>query len=177
MRWHDHGALREVIEKSQLSSASGVGLFRAIAGEEAHFIIQSKDLGGNNKIDNEARFDVYLSLIDSDNLSVLLGSLEYVGNGQHLVKYTCFVSGDYVLVVQDKAGDNIAGSPFRVAVGPAAMSGPHSRVVGQGLVSGMAGEVAEVRVLGRDKYDNPVNQDYGFSVVYHTIVVEERNDA
>ena len=139
------------------SSASGVGLSRAIAGEEAQFIIQSKDLGGNNKIDNEARFDVYLSLIDSDNLSVLLGSLEYVGNGKHLVKYTCFVSGDYALVVQDKAGENIAGSPFRVAVGPAAMSGPHSLVLGQGLVSGMAGEVAEVRVLGRDKYDNSVN--------------------
>ena len=134
-----------------------MGLSRAIAGEEAHFIIQSKDLGGNNKIDNEARFDVYLSLIDSDNLSVLLGSLEYVGNGQHLVKYTCFFSGIYALVVQDKAGENIAGSPFRVAVGPAAMSGPRSLVVGQGLVSGVAGEVAEVRVLGRDKYDNPVN--------------------
>ena len=83
-----------------------MGLSRAIAGEEAHFIIQSKDLGGNNEIDNEARFDVYLSLIDSDNLSVLLGSLEYVGNGKHLVKYTCFVSGDYALVVQDKAGEN-----------------------------------------------------------------------
>jgi hypothetical protein len=98
-----------------------------------------------------------MSLIDSDDSSVLLGRVEYVGNGQHLVKYTCFVGGEYALVVQDKTGENIAGSPFRVTVGPAAMSGPHSLFVGQGLVSGVAGKIAEVRVLGPDKYDNPVN--------------------
>jgi hypothetical protein len=139
------------------STANGVGLSRAIAGEEAHFIIQSKDLGGNIQSNNGARFDVYLSLINSDDLRVVFGHHEDMGDGQHFVKYICYVSGEYALVVQDKTGENIAGSPFRVAVGPSAMSGPHSIVVGQGLLSGMAGEIAEVRVIGRDKYQNRVN--------------------
>ena len=110
------------------SSASGLGIQRARAGEEATFIIQSKDEGGNSKVEDEALFDVHLVLVErsitplsldfSDDEVVVTRSQEFVGDGQYLVEYTCFVSGEYVLHVRDREGRTSLGSPFRVTVDP-----------------------------------------------------------
>lgn len=143
---------------SLVSSASGVGLSRATAGEEAQFIIQSKDEGGNNKVNDEAHFDVSLFLIgsDDDDEVEVIGTTSFIDNGQYLVSYTAYVSGQYALVV-DETGENMHGSPFSVVVSPNVMSGPHSIVDGDGLVSGVVGETNQVRVEGRDRYNNTVH--------------------
>jgi len=141
---------------SLVSSASGVGLSRATAGEEAQFIIQAKDEGGNNKVNDEAHFDVSLILVDSDDLVEVIGTTSFIGNGQYLVSYTAYVSGQYALVV-DETGENMHGSPFSVVVSPNVISGPHSIVEGQGLVGGVVGETIQVRVQGRDRYNNPIH--------------------
>ena len=72
------------------------------------------------------------------------GSSEFIGDGRYLVKYTCFVSGKYMMHVRDSNGQGIAGSPFAVQCSPAEMSAMNSIVLGQGLVGGVAGEVAPI---------------------------------
>ena len=151
------------------SSATGLGIRRSRAGEETSFVIQAKDKGGNSKGEDHAFFDVFLVLtkrspipananaIDEDEVIVVAGSQEFIGDGQYLSKYTCYVSGEYALYVRNDVGEGITGSPFHVTVDPADMSAPHSLIVGNGVHSGMAGELAEVRVYGRDKYGNFVN--------------------
>jgi len=140
---------------STVSSASGVGLSRTTAGEEAQFIIQAKDDGGNNKVNDDAHFDVSLSRVDSDDEIEVIGTTSFIGNGQYLVSYTAFISGQYTLVVSDENGESINGSPLIVS--PNVMSGPHSIVEGQGLVSGVVGETNQVKVQGRDQYNNAVH--------------------
>ena len=140
---------------STVSSASGVGLSQATAGEEAQFVIQAKDGGGNDKVNDDAHFDVSLSLIGSDD--EVIGTTSFIGSGQYLVSYTTFVSGQYNLVVSDENGESIHGSPFSVVVSPNVMSGPYSIVDGDGLVSGVVGETNQVRVQGRDRYLNLVH--------------------
>ena len=159
------------------SLARGDGLVRATAGEEQHFFIQSRDLVGNDKIDDEAQFfDVRLTLSDSENDVEVIGTYKFVGSGQYVVNYTCFVSGDYTMHIQDVAGVNVAGSPFLVAVAPAVMSGPHSLVVGQGLLSGVAGDLAEVRVYGRDQYMNSVSHSVAIIEMTMTLTSRHQSD-
>jgi len=138
---------------SKVSSASGAGLSRATAGEEAQFNIQAKDEGGNNKVNDDAQFDVRLSRVDSDDEIDVIGTTSFIGNGQYLVSYTAFFSGQYTLVV-DETGENMHGRS--VVISPNVMSGPHSTVEGQGLVSGVVGDTNQVRVQGRDRYNNSV---------------------
>ena len=149
------------------TSASSAGLSLVTAGKEVEFVIQEKDFGGNNKGEYNAQFNVFLQLVGSVNPSVELGSIAYVGNGQHLVKYTCLVSGEYILSVQDQFGSNIDNSPFRVTVAPSTMSAPHSLVIGQSLTGGVAGAVAELRVIGRDRYENRV--DHAVEIIDMTL--------
>ena len=160
---------------SIVSSASGVGLSRATAGEEAHFIIQSKDDGGNNKVNDDAHFDVSLSLIGNDDEVEVIGTASFIGNGQYLVPYTAFVSGQYTLVVSDENGESINGSPFSVRVYPNVLSGPHSIVEGDGLVSGVVGEINQVRVQGRDRYNNPVH--YATEIIEKNMTLTSRHQS
>lgn len=158
------------------SAARGEGLSRATAGEEQHFVIQSKDVVGNDKMDHEEQsFDVRLILGDSNDEVEVIGTYNFIGGGQYLVNYACYKSGDYVMRVRDTDGVDIAGSPFQVTVAPAAMSGPHSLVAGQGLLSGVAGDLAEVRVYGRDKYMNSVS--HSVEVIEMTMTLTSRHQS
>jgi hypothetical protein len=158
------------------SSARGEGLSRATAGEEQYFVIQSKDHVGNDRIDSEAQlFYVRLTLDDIGDEVEVVGTHSFVGYGQYMVNYTCYISGDYTMHVRDTAGVDIAGSPFHVTVAPTAMSGPHSIVVGQGLLSGLAGELAELRVYGRDKYMNSVRNSV--DVIEMTMTLTSRHQS
>ncbi|KAL7553689.1 hypothetical protein ACHAWF_017014 [Thalassiosira exigua] len=171
------------------SSASGSGISRATAGREANFIIQSKDDGGNSKLKDEAKFYVQMVLVeraeapaglgdtsDQDEL-VVSSTQEFTGNGQYLVKYTCSVTGQYLLHVRNDRDEEIVGSPFDVLVTPAAMSAPHSLVIGQGLVSGVAGEVAEVRVYGRDRFHNFVAHTDSVEKLEMSLVLHSRHQS
>ncbi|EED87174.1 hypothetical protein THAPSDRAFT_263820, partial [Thalassiosira pseudonana CCMP1335] len=80
------------IFSGSFSSASGLGLYRAKAGEEATFIIQSKDGGGNNKVKDDASFPLEATVVDNKN-------------GTYTVNYNPGVSGLYFLFV------NINSSP------------------------------------------------------------------
>lgn len=162
---------------SEKSSARGDGLSRAVAGEEQHFFILSKDIVGNDKLDDSAQsFDVHLILGDVDDDVVVKGTHKFVGNGQYMIYYTCYISGDYVMHVKDIVGVDISGSPFHVTVSPALMSGPHSIVAGQGLRKGVAGELAEVRVLGRDKYMNSVSHSVDIIEMTMTLTSRHQSD-
>ena len=73
-------------------------------------------------MEDEALFDVYLVLVErsitplsldfSDDEVVVTRSQEFVGDGQYLVAYTCFVSGEYVLHVRDSGEEDITGRHF-----------------------------------------------------------------
>jgi hypothetical protein len=77
--------------------------------------------------------------------------------------------------IRDTDGVDIAGSPFQVTVAPAAISGPHSLVSGQGLLRGVAGDLAEVRVYGRDKYMNSVS--HSVEVIELTMTLTSRHQS
>jgi len=160
---------------STVSSASGIGLSSATAGEEAQFIIQSKDDGGNNKVNDDAHFDVSLSLIGSDDEVEVIGTTSFIGNGQYLVSYTAYVSGQYTLVVSDETRESINGSPFSVVVSPNVMSSVHSIVEGEGLGSGVVDKVNQVRVQGRDRYNNPIH--YATETVEMSLALTSRHQS
>ncbi|KAL7444122.1 hypothetical protein ACHAXM_009872 [Skeletonema potamos] len=153
---------------AETSVATGVGLRRAQAGVPASFIIQSKDEGGNNKVQDEALFNVTLTLVerasipvgleifgaDATDEVVVTGAQSYIENGQHLIQYTCFEAGRYDLHINDLKGNSIAGSPFSVHVIPGQLSGSHSIITGQGIVKGVAGQMSQVTVFPKDFYQN-----------------------
>lgn len=118
-----------------------------------------------------------LTLGDIEDGVEVVGTHSFVGNGQYMVNYTCYISGDYTMHIRDNAGVDIAGSPFHVTVAPAAMSGPHSLVVGQGLLSGLAGELAEMRVYGRDKYMNSVSHSVDVIEMTMTLASRHQNES
>jgi hypothetical protein len=126
-------------------------------------------------VEYDAQFNVFLQHAGSANPSVV-GSLSYIGNGQHLVKYTCLVSGEYVLTVQDQSGSNIANSPFHVTVAPSTMNSPNSLVIGQSLTTGgVAGVVADLRVIGRDRYMNRV--DHAVEIIDMTMLLTSHHQS
>ena len=166
-------------------STTGLGLQSAKAGIESTFIIQPKDEGGNNIVNDDVIFDVHLVLIkrsfrplgfDSSSTNddeVIIGTQEFLGDGKYLAKYTCYVSGDYLLYVKDSEGYDVMGSPFSVEVVPSEMSAQHSLIVGQGTTNGVAGSLAEVRVHARDKYGNFVQDNS--EIVEMTLSLRQRH--
>ncbi len=153
---------------AETSVATGAGLKRAQAGMEASFSIQSKDAGGNNKVQDDAVFNVTLTLVNraqvpvgmemySTNTTrevVLTGMQSFVKEGQYLIQYTCFEAGSYNLYINDHHGNRIIGSPFSVRVIPGQLSGAHSIITGDGIIQGSAGQMAPVRMFPRDAYRN-----------------------
>lgn len=154
---------------AETSVATGAGLRRAQAGVEASFSIQSKDAGGNDKIQDDAIFNVTLTLVEraqvpvgmemystnttSDEV-VLTGMQSFIKEGQYLIQYTCFEAGLYDLLINDYQGNRIAGSPFSVHVIPGQLSGVHSIIAGDGIYQGSAGQMSPVRVFPHDAYQN-----------------------
>ena len=150
------------------SVATGVGLMRAQAGVQASFSIQSKDAGGNDKVQDDAMFNVTLTLVErpkapfgiemystnSTNEVVVTGTQSFIEEGQYLIQYTCFEAGQYDLMIKDFHGNSIAGSPFSVHVAPGQLSGTQSIMAGDGILKGIAGHISPVLVFPRDAYQN-----------------------
>jgi len=157
---------------AETSVATGVGLMRAQAGVRASFSIQSKDEGGNNKDQDEALFNVTLTLVERASIPVgmeiyganatdevvVTGTQSFIEEGRYLIQYTCFEAGQYSLHINDFKGNSIAGSPFSVHVMPGQLSGSHSVITGEGVVKGVAGQISHVTVFPRDAYQNFITE-------------------
>ena len=153
---------------AETSAATGVGLSTAVAGVESSFVVQSKDAGGNNKVQDEALLNVTLTLVEraiipsgmlmyAANVTdevVVEGRVSFVDDGQYLIHYTCFEAGVYDLTISDYQGKNIAGSPFKIHVSPGPLSGDHSIITGDGTFKGVAGRISDIKVFPRDANQN-----------------------
>lgn len=175
------------IFSGSFSSASGFGLYRAKAGEEATFIIQSKDSGGNNKVKDDASFVVELQLVErtpppvgftadlefDDEKVIGEGTVEYSRDGQYVVKYNVTASGVYLIHVRDDKGDDISGSPFTVNVSPSTMSAKHCIIDGD--EEGVAGSLTLLRVYARDRFGNFVSNTV--ELVEMTLALQSRHQS
>lgn len=175
------------IFSGSFSSASGLGLYRAKAGEEATFIIQSKDGGGNNKVKDDASFVVELQLVErtpppvgftadlefDDEKVIGEGTVEYSRDGQYVVKYNVTASGVYLIHVRDDKGDDISGSPFTVNVSPSTMSAKHCIIDGD--EEGVAGSLTLLRVYARDRFGNFVSNTV--ELVEMTLALQSRHQS
>ncbi len=79
------------------TTAYGKGLYSAIAGEVASFIVQVKDEAGNNRLGDEDSLAAYL--VPPGNADYVKGHVEPLGEGSYNVSYTSNVSGDHTLAV------------------------------------------------------------------------------
>ena len=122
--------------KGNNSTASGKGLYHAVAGIIDHFIVQAKDEYDNRKTVPGDDFVVRLDY-DADGTHaannrpngtfVANGTVSYVGGGRYACQYNATISGDYKLSVT-LDGKHIHGSPFSPYVEPN-VADPHVTVV------------------------------------------------
>jgi hypothetical protein len=151
------------------TTATGTGLTSAIAGREAEFIIQSRDLTGNPRDSSTDTFTVLLTMnslssrpADYDTMiddlwgsaATVTGVVTYTSNGQYRVNYNATVSGTYTMDVKESDGSHISGSPFSPVVTPNVASGTESGIHGTGTRTGVAGSTALVEVYTRDVFGN-----------------------
>lgn len=152
--------------------ASGPGLLGTTAGVTTYFDIHPRDEYRNKRLARAADdlFTVHLRLRDIDEdterpLSDGFGAEFFEGKVAwdpeeytFHVEYTPELSGTYDLEVRLRTGvatfRDIVGSPFRVEVAPAKLSGITSDIWGTGVSSGTAGETFPFNVRGRDLHYN-----------------------
>jgi len=155
------------------SVASGAGLSSAMAGVEASFVVEARDLEGNTReFADGAGFVGVLTMVtvstrphDFDQMvNSNWGSSEVVNcvsvhsggtDGLYTLSYNATISGDYSLAVTSVTDNQpISGSPFSVTVVPNVASGTESIITGSGTRTGTAGVLEPIEIYLRDVFDN-----------------------
>jgi hypothetical protein len=175
--------VRDGPPRASNSSATGLGLTHAVAGDIATFVVQAIDYRGNHKTVDDSVVKVVVTgqgpndgvvvnpstthTVTTRNLnasSVVNGTIRYIGGGKYQCTYNATVSGTNTLdiTLDDKP---IHGSPFKPVVVHSAAYAATSVATGDGLCvssythqrgrwSCVAGRVAPVHIQARDRYGN-----------------------
>jgi hypothetical protein len=116
------------------TTAMGLGLVHAVAGQETAFFIQARDAFNNPRSVGGDPFDVRLRSVKTSTPPVPspLVKLRDYQNGTYAIVYTVWHADMYFIDVT-LHGVAIQGSPFRTEVVPAACSVIHCSVQGSGL--------------------------------------------
>ena len=146
------------------SSAVGEGLTDAMAGVEASFVVQARDVNANDRTLGGDALTVVLNstrpAVDADGVPydaevVVNGSAAYVGHGQYRCVYTASVAKLHTLRVFINDME-ISGSPFSPVVVPNRMNATMSVVSGSGVEGSVAGVLAPIHIKSVDAYGNDV---------------------
>ena len=126
-----------------LCYAHGRGLFEAVAGQRAEFVIQAPS--------SELKFS---AILESRDLHYDLDVVPQP-DGSYLVSYVPTRVGTYELSVMLEDYD-IQGSPFNPVVKPAPVSAPHCVAEGAGIFCAVAGAINVFTIHTRNAFGAPV---------------------
>ena len=130
------------------STAGGVGLHAARAGERAGFELRTYDAYGN-ATGEAASPEVRVRR----GGAVVEGEVSGGDEGVYSASFVVTEAGDHVIDVL-VAGAPVSGSPFRLLVSPAEPHAPHCRVVRPAPPTLVAGLSAVLTFESRDAYNN-----------------------
>jgi hypothetical protein len=137
---------------ASFSSAAGLGMQGAVAGESVSVTVSARDDFGNLMSDALQQFDVVL-----EGPAVIRAGLARAAPGGAVFEYAYAATraGAYRVSVTT-LGAHLDGSPATVRVLPGGAAAPQSVLVSAGGFTGTAGVVASLRVSARDLYGNPL---------------------
>ena len=121
--------------RGSASTATGTGLSAGTAGVQGSFVVQARDINGNERTSGGDTFTVVLAMttlstrpvaLDTMNpgttlASDVIGSCTYDVDGRYNCIYNATVSGTYALSVVEQSTtppENIVGSPFNAYIAP-----------------------------------------------------------
>ena len=144
-------------------AVTGEGIVAAVAGIRAEFILQVKDIYGNDKVYGSGSETLSVVLT---GISAFPADVKYIGYGKYLISYTAEAAGTYnVRVIVD--GEEPASGPFTVVVAPGPICAKCSLVSCESgsdcaLTVGdsrdyegfIAGDSMPILITAKDKYYN-----------------------
>lgn len=149
----DPAEIEQLKDEAQCHTAYGSGLYEAVRGEPASFIIQActslgdpKNNGGDNFIvtlESEDYPDLKWDLIPQDN-----------GDGTYSIEYTPTRIGEWSLRVLVNGQYDIYGSPFHPIIQRAPTSSTHCLVKGEGTTIARIDSTNKFTIVARDIYDD-----------------------
>ena len=162
------------ILSAQLSTATGDALTSGAAGEDMTFLIQSKDIYGNNRVHglydsqrNVFQGEWFKSSLDMrhENSPDLNGISEALvvdsGSGTYAVTMQVTASGRFTLSIfqRDQTSFSslrygLSGSPFSPLIEPGPAYPPTTRLWGSSMASTLVGKDTEFYVQSFDRYGN-----------------------
>jgi hypothetical protein len=123
---------------------------RCSAGAPYKFTIQGRDVFDNHVIVGGAKF-----ITQIEGQTNMRGTLEDVGNGQYVVKYSTFWAGQYQLKCIHVDGTEVIGSPFGFDTVPGPLDHKNCFISSDAVASNNAlGMETRITVQTKDKYDN-----------------------
>eukprot|EP00002_Diphylleia_rotans_P007559 TRINITY_DN1718_c0_g1_i12.p1 TRINITY_DN1718_c0_g1~~TRINITY_DN1718_c0_g1_i12.p1 ORF type:complete len:2907 (+),score=415.17 TRINITY_DN1718_c0_g1_i12:4370-13090(+) len=129
--------------------ALGDGLHGAIAGREATFTVQARDLYGNYCCEGGDHLDVKLT----GPGSVFVNVIDH-NDGSYTVRYRAPRSGNYLLSVV-LGDEHLAFSPASLTVIPGDTDPDRCEISGDGISGGRAGETNVFTISTHDSCGNP----------------------
>ncbi|KAJ5078785.1 leucine rich repeat kinase 2 [Anaeramoeba ignava] len=139
--------------------AFGEGLWVAVAGMKAVFMIHARDKNGSLRTTGGDRFQVSLRNKEFEIIAQVTDN----SNGTYSVSYIATKKGEYLIsVVLD--GTHISGSPFTSSVESGQIEPANCYVSGPGINSGIVSQSSVFIIHARDKFGNPAgdSQKNGF---------------
>lgn len=146
------------------SSAHGIGLVHAVAGEMAYFTVQARDLAGNNRTTSG---DAFTGILSRDRDGAQTSALPtYTGNGTYRFAYNSTNAGNSTLRIT-LGGDHVIHSPASVYVSPAQAHAPSTTAEGIGLTYGTTSlQLGQnFTVTAKDRYDNVLDRGGDYFLV------------
>ncbi|GAB4815949.1 hypothetical protein N2152v2_002995 [Parachlorella kessleri] len=147
--WDDDCWVQSAAEPSKCRVA-GPGITRAVAGQQAEFLIQARDEAGNRRLSGGDEFQVLLTAPSAS----LAATVTDKGDGTYSVAYTATVAGVYQLSITVGAEEHVADSPYPLRVLPGKPCPRKCEVVGEGRSRAIAGQPASFSILIHDQFGN-----------------------
>ncbi|KAJ5075310.1 leucine-rich repeat protein soc-2 [Anaeramoeba ignava] len=158
--------LRSLVPKESepsLCRVFGNGLWEAVVGKQALFMITSVDKSGSTCVIGGDIYTVTLTMGETQ----IQANVTDNNNGTYSVSYLSTKSGKYHLSVMIK-GMHIAGSPFLTTVFPAAPDPLSCHAFGRGIESAIANQTSDFIIEVKDRYGNTVSDSKnGIEITNH----------
>jgi len=138
-------------DAAQCHTAFGPGLYEAVRGEQAHFVIEARDASGT-VVGFGGDTDFTVALVN-DELLIDITPADN-GDGTYTCEYTPSRVGEYELRVCWR-DHHIYGSPFAVSVARAPTAPSHCTAVGEGTTLARTDAVNTLIITARDQFHEP----------------------
>jgi len=131
--------------------AFGDGIKKGKAGETCTFVIQSRDMFGNDRTRGGDRYRISI-----DGPASVEARVKDNENGKYTCQFTTMVKGAYWLYIT-LGKEDISGSPFLCEVSPAEVDVATSKAEGMGLLVVGTFKTSTFKIYSYDKYGNELD--------------------